>query len=416
LGQKFKFDLLTIDEAGQCDIPTSLVPISKCKNMVLIGDTNQLQPIILFEEHKNDKMMKQFNIDVEYSYYHHSILSAYKKMDSISREILLSYHYRCGKKIIEYSNKRFYEQRLNLTAIKENGSIQLLSVTNANQKHKNAQLEEAVEIVKYIKNNTLTDVFILTPFRNQEEVLNHYVTQAKAAGVIADSVSCGTIHKVQGQENKTIIISTALSTKTSPRTYDWIKNNSQLINVGITRAKQNLIVVTDLQAIDVLSRKDDDLYALIDYAAKNGTTHVTQSTVNKLTIGFSNNSRFEDEFYKTMQHYCSLKDTRFKRNVKIVDLFPEEANNSLLNKKEFDGVLFQDNQPKVVFEINGREHYHNKRTMHSDKLKMELLQRKKIQLLLIPNQYVKHYEFIRELINKFNGDVYQQTLFDGYEE
>jgi len=50
LGRKFKFDLLAIDEAGQCDIATSLIPISKCKNMVLIVDTNQLKPIIVFEE------------------------------------------------------------------------------------------------------------------------------------------------------------------------------------------------------------------------------------------------------------------------------------------------------------------------------------------------------------------------------
>ncbi len=35
---------------------------------------------------------------------------------------------------------------------------------------------------------------------------------------------------------------------------------------------------------------------------------------------------------------------------------------------------------------------------------------------MVPNQYVKHYEFIRELINKFNGDLYQASLFDGYEE
>ena len=90
------------------------------------------------------------------------------------------------------------------------------------------------------------------------------------------------------------MISTALSTKTSTKTYDWIKNNSQLINVGVTRAKENLIVVTDLKAIDMLSRKDDDLYALIEYATNNGTTHIAQSTVNKFTIGFSNNSKFED--------------------------------------------------------------------------------------------------------------------------
>lgn len=415
IGQNFKFDLLTIDEAGQCDIPNSLIPISKCKNMVLIGDTNQLKPIIVFDEEKNEKLMKQFNVDKEYDYYNNSILSSYKKIDTISREILLSYHYRCGSKIIDYSNKRFYEQRLNLTAVKKSGNVKLLTVSNVNQKQKNAQLDEAVAIINYIKENNLTDVFILTPFRNQEEVINHYLNEAKEMGAISNAVHCGTIHKVQGQENITIIISTALSTKTSQRTYDWIKNNSQLLNVGVTRAKENLIVVTDPKAINILSRKDDDLYALIAYAHHNGDIKIAQSEVNKFTIGFSNNSKFEDEFYKTMQHYCSLKDTRFKRNVKIIELFPEESNNPLVNKKEFDGVLFENNYPKVIFELNGTEHYHNKKTIKSDILKKELLDSKNIQLLFIPNQYVKHYEFIRELINKFNGNVFQQTLFDNYD-
>ena len=416
LGQKFKFDLVTMDEAAQCDIPTSLLPISKAKNMVLIGDTNQLKPIIIFDESKNEKLLKQFHVEDEYNYYYYnnSILSVFKKIDTISREILLSFHYRCGKKIIDYSNKRFYDQRLNLTAVKTSGTVKLLAVTNVNQKDKNAQIEESIAIVNYIKENKLTDVFILTPFRNQENTIKHYLQEAKRNNEIDETISCGTIHKVQGQENKTIIISTAISRKTTQKTYDWIKNNSELINVGITRAKENLIVVTDLNAIDKLSRKDDDLYALISYAITNGTTEIAQSTVNKFTIGFSNNSKFEDEFYKTMQHYCTLKDTRFKRNVKIIDLFPEESSNTLVNKKEFDGVLFQNNNPKVVFELNGQEHYNNKRTLQSDKAKMDLLASKEIQLLFIPNQYVKHYEFIRELINKFNGNVYQKTLFDGY--
>lgn len=415
LGQKFKFDLLTMDEAGQCDIPTSLIPISKCSNMVLIGDTNQLKPIIVFDEEKNQRLMKQFEIDEEYDYYNNSILSIYKNIDSVSREILLSYHYRCGKKIIDYSNKRFYEERLNLKAVATNGTVKLISVANVNQKNKNGQIEESSAIVNYIKDNNLSDVFILTPFRNQEEVIHHYLKEAKEKGAIDASVSCGTIHKVQGQENKTIIISTALSTKTSKSTYDWIKNNSQLLNVGVTRAKENLIVVTDLKAIDILSKKDDDLYALIDYAKQNGTTEITKSAVNKFTIGSSNNSKFEDEFYKTMQHYSSLKDTRFKRNVKIVELFPEESSNPLVNKKEFDGVLFENNIPKVVFELNGAEHYHNKKTIQSDQIKKELLISKNLQLLFIPNQYVKHYEFIRELINKINGHGYQTMLFEGYD-
>jgi len=415
LGKSFQFDLLTIDEAGQCDIATSLIPISKCKNMVLIGDTNQLKPIVVFEESKNEKLMKQFEIEGPYDYFNNSILSVYKRIDNISRDILLSYHYRCGKKIINYSNMRFYENRLNLTAIKNIGEVKLLDVNNVNHKNKNSQIEEANEILNYIKENQLSDVFIITPFRNQEEVINHYLNESKERGEINDSVCCGTIHKVQGQENKTIIISTSISRQTNSRTYDWIKNNSQLINVGVTRAKENLIVVTDKKAIDILSNKNDDLYALIEYVEKNGTIQISQSVVNKIAIGFSNNSKFEDEFYKTMQHYCSIQGSRFKRNVKVVDVFPEEKNNQLVNQKEFDGVLYQGNIPKIVFEINGSEHYTKKKTMESDKNKMELLKTKHIEGLFIPNQYVKHYEFIRELINKFNGDVYQISLFDGYD-
>ncbi|WP_433991515.1 hypothetical protein U8527_04100 [Kordia algicida OT-1] len=116
-----------------------------------------------------------------------------------------------------------------------------------------------------------------------------------------------------------------------------------------------------------------------------------------------------------MNHYCTVRGSKFKRNVKIIDLFSEEKNNRLVNKKEFDGVLYEGNVPKIVFELNGSEHYSRKSTIKSDQIKMELLKAKGIKLLFIPNQYVKHYEFIRELINKFKGDIYQKTLFDNYD-
>lgn len=415
LGQKYKFDLLVVDEAGQCDIATGLIPISKCKNMVLIGDTNQLKPIVVFEESTGQHLMRQFGIDKTYDYHNNSILSVYKRIDNISRDILLSYHYRCGKKIINYSNMRFYESKLNLSKIKINGELKLIDVNNVNQQNRNATIEEAGEIVKYIADHKLKDVFIITPFRNQEAILNQYLGNAKANNEIDESVRCGTIHKIQGQENKTIIISTSISRNTTARTYDWIKNNSQLINVGVTRAQENLIVVADKRAIDILSRKDDDLYALVDYVQKNGTTQIRQSTANRFTIGFSNDSKFEDEFYKTMSHYCSIQGSRFERNVKVSDVFPEEVNNPAVNKKEFDGVIYQGRMPKVVFEINGAEHYRNKKRIDSDKIKMQLLQSKGIDCITIPNPYVKHYEFIRELMNKIKGGVYQKSLFDEYD-
>jgi hypothetical protein len=412
LGRSFKFDLLVMDEAGQCDVATSLIPISKCSNMVLIGDTNQLKPIVVFEDARNKDLMNFYNIQDHYDYHKNSILSVYKRIDNISRSILLSQHYRCGRKIINYSNMRFYENKLNLTSNVHEGEVMLLDVNNINQSKKNAQVEEANEIVNYIKKNDLSDVFIITPFRNQELILNVILNQAKEKGEINDSVECGTIHKIQGRENKTIIISTAISKSTNPKTYNWIKNNSQLINVGVTRAKENLIVVTDKKAIDILSNKTDDLYALIEYVQKNGTTEVTRSNANKFTIGFSNDSKFEDEFYKTMQHFCSVSGAVYKRNVKIIDLFPEVKSDYLLCSKEFDGAIFENGLPKVVFELNGTEHATSIKAMNSDKIKIQFLHSKNIQLFVIPNQYVQHYEFIRNLMNKVNGEGYQTSIFE----
>jgi very-short-patch-repair endonuclease len=380
--------------------------------MVLIGDTNQLKPIVAFEEKRNDELMARFGISEPYNYYNNSILSTYKQIDNISRDILLSFHYRCGSKIINYSNMRFYENRLNLSMISTIGEVTLLNVNNRNVKRRNSAMEEAQEIVKYIEDNQLRDVFILTPFRNQEEVLNYYLRTAKEQGRIDLSVDCGTIHKVQGRENSTIIISAAISSSTTGKTYDWVKNNSELINVGVTRARERLVVVADKRAIDILSRKDDDLYALIEYVEQNGTTQVSESTAGKFTIGLSNNSVFEDEFYKTMSHYCSVQGTRFERNVKVTDIFPEEIGNASVNRKEFDGVIYTGKAPKVIFEIDGAEHYHHKKRITSDKLKMELAEKKDVKMIRVPNQYVKHYEYIRELVNKVKGGAYQRTLFD----
>jgi hypothetical protein len=114
-----------------------------------------------------------------------------------------------------------------------------------------------------------------------------------------------------------------------------------------------------------------------------------------------------------MSHYCSIQGTRFERNVKVIDVFPEALHNAAVNKKEFDGVIYQGIVPKVVFEINGPEHTRRKDRIASDKLKMELLASKNIARLVVPNPYVKHYEFIRELMNKIKGGVYQTALFEG---
>ena len=58
----FKFDLVIMDEAGQCNVAHSLIPICKAESLLLVGDPNQLKPVVLLEDHINDKLMEKFNV------------------------------------------------------------------------------------------------------------------------------------------------------------------------------------------------------------------------------------------------------------------------------------------------------------------------------------------------------------------
>lgn len=64
-----------MDEAGQCNIATSLIPIVRGTDLLLVGDPNQLQPITVIEENVNDDLLKRYGVGQEYNYVKNSIFS-----------------------------------------------------------------------------------------------------------------------------------------------------------------------------------------------------------------------------------------------------------------------------------------------------------------------------------------------------
>ena len=138
----------------------------------------------------------------------------------------------------------------------------------------------------------------------------------------------------------------------------------------------------------------------------------------EIVIGKSNNSYYEKEFYKTISHFCSVNKTfEAERNVSFSKIF---ANDNELKKlkSEFDCVLYKKSFygkiPKIVIEINGGEHFGDKKREMADKRKAEICQKKGIELIMIPNTFVKSYEQLREIIIKSkNRNDTQLSLFDG---
>ena len=409
----FMFDLVIMDESGQCNAATALIPIAKAESLLLVGDPNQLKPVIVLEDSMNDLLKEKYNVCEKYDYKKNSILDIMVANDSISKYILLKYHYRCGKRIINFSNQRYYNNSLNLNYLFEDGSLEVLDVKNQNVKQKNEAYEEALAIVNYIERNGVTNAYIITPFVNQKELI---LSLLKEKGI--SDIGCGTIHSMQGAEKDTIIISPAISPKTSKKTFEWIKNNHELINVAVTRAKSKLVIAADTEVINTISDKKDDLYNLIEYAKNNGKLSVPPNESVKAEIGKSNGSNAEDEFFKTVSHFCSCQKTyEAERNVKASKIF---KNDPYLEDMqfEFDLVLYKktifSKKPVIIFEVNGGEHLGSVRREHSDRYKMKICSDRGIKLIIIQNSFVKAYEYIADIImsSQNRSKSIQQTLFD----
>lgn len=419
------FDLVIMDEAGQCNIASSLIPIVRGENLLLVGDTNQLQPVTVIENDVNLDLMNKYNISKEYNYVRNSILSLMLRKDNNSKCILLRYHYRCGKRIASFVNQRFYEKQLKL--LNENlGDLLYVNVQNTSKaKLRNSYNEEAYEIAKIIKENNYKDVGIITPFVNQAALINEYLEQF---GI--EDVKAGTVHTLQGSEKSVIIMSSALSLKTAKRTMGWIKNNYELINVAVTRAKNKFIFVGDKEAIDALSKNDtNDIKALSDYVFSNGEISVPQSEA-VINYDFSNDSKSEREFFETIKPYFNRRGSKFRieRNVlvekaiKNVNYFDHKE----IGMKEFDvivqvsGGLFNRQYKTIVaFEIDGGEHVGSKETALRDRKKEEICAKYNIKLIRIPNSAVKDYESIIGIFEFTIGKIHnldeafeQMSLFE----
>lgn len=422
---KPQFDLVIMDEAGQCNIATSLIPIVRGTNLLLVGDTNQLQPVTVIEQNINDDLKTKYGVNEEYDYVHNSILSTMLKKDNNSKNILLRYHYRCGKKIANFVNQRFYEQQLKLLN-DQSGDLVYYNVKNTyNPQFRNSFKEEAAQIAKIIKDNHYKDVGIITPFVNQAALINDYLLKM---GI--NDIRAGTIHTLQGSEKSVIIMSPALSLRTGKKTMDWIKNNHELINVGVTRAKDKFIFVGDKEAIDKLSGEEtNDIKVLSDYIFKNGEIVIPKSDV-AISYDFSNDSKNEKDFFDTIQPYFNRRGSKFRieRNVPVKDaiksIHPDDL--KFVGKKEFDVIvqvtsgLFRNRYHTiVVFEVDGGEHVGSKRSAELDRQKESICKNYGIKLIRIPNSAVKDYELIISLfefvVKKLSNieEAYtQMSLFD----
>jgi DNA-directed RNA polymerase subunit L len=407
------FDMAILDEASQCNTAMSLIPILRGNSLMLVGDPQQLNPVIQLDPATNITLREKYAVPDEYDYIKNSIYKTFLGCDAVSDEILLSTHYRCAEKIIEFSNKKYYNGKLRVKS--KSGTEQQLRMidipVNESGRERNTAREEALQILSYVKDNPEKSIGIITPFVNQQKLIREMLADEKL-----DNVTCGTVHAFQGDEKDVILFSLALTSRSSTGTYEWLKNNKELINVAVSRAKEQLIVYGSRGEVERLhqSGTEDDLHELVNYVCSAGDCKVSSRSVSSRALGCKPYStETEQAFLENLSHalgnissdkYSVEKEVAishvFRNNEPFIDLF---------YTGRFDFVVYgrlaKEKWPVLAIELDGKEHVENEIVKARDAKKNEICRAHKFELIRVENSYARRYNFIKDiLLNYFKGN------------
>ena len=254
LNDNVVYDYVIMDESSQVDIATGALAMSCAKNMVIVGDTNQLPNVVdKHTEIRADAIFNQYNLSKGYRFTNSFLQSVLEVMPNVTQTMLRE-HYRCHPKIIEFCNQKFYRGNL-IIMTEDHGEKDVLKVikTVKGNHSRNHFSQRQIDIIKNeIIPNDITnkkETGIISPYNNQVQSLKEQI----------DGIEQATVHKFQGKEKDTIIISTVEDEIT-----DFV-DDPYLLNVAVSRAKKKLILVVTGNE----QNKERNIMDLIDYIQYN---------------------------------------------------------------------------------------------------------------------------------------------------
>lgn len=294
---KHLFDFLIVDEASQSEMLSSIIAMSCARNLVVVGDSKQLEQI----NNKNiinssKELAKKYQISKEYIYEENSLLGSIRKVYKDGPVTLLREHYRCHPTIINFINSKYYNNELVImTKPKERFPITILKLVEGNHARRNPDgpgqynQREIDEIKEYLKNNDLSDVGIISPFRFQ---VSKYIEQLTDVF----NIEIDTVHKFQGRQKQNIILSTVVNnleiSENNERLIDFI-NNPKLFNVALSRAINKVVLVV---THNLYNSSNNNFSDFIRYAEYNIDS--TEIMAGKVTSVFDMLYRDYSEVYK----------------------------------------------------------------------------------------------------------------------
>ncbi len=260
------YDYLIMDEASQVSIETGALALTCAKNAVIVGDTLQLPNVVTKEDIiKLNTIFDEYKVSQGYNCAEYSFLQSVCTIIPNVKQTLLREHYRCHPKIINFCNQRFYGGNL-LIMTKDNDEDNVLMAVKTvpghhTRGHYNQREIDVVrqEIIPTLKEEM--DIGVITPYNEQVNEFNRQLPLIETA----------TIHKYQGREKDTIIMSVV-----DDEISEFV-DDPNLLNVAISRAKKRFFLVVSGNK----QERKGNIVELLDYIAYNNFS-VTESKINSI--------------------------------------------------------------------------------------------------------------------------------------
>ena len=248
---KYEYDTVVIDEAGQALEPACWIPILKAKKVILAGDHCQLPPTIKSQEAAKKGLEKTLLEKL-----------VEKHPEAV---VLLDTQYRMNEQIMAHSSKTFYGNSLkahNSVALHrilpDLTPLQFIDTAGCGFDEKlegtsSTNPEEAAFLVKRVEdlmenwqNNPSPSIAIISPYKQQIQILNEYVKASSILKPYLTNISVNTIDSFQGQERDAVFIS---MTRSNTDGEIGFVADTRRMNVAMTRARKLLVVVGDSATI-----------------------------------------------------------------------------------------------------------------------------------------------------------------------
>jgi len=313
LREDYKYDYIIMDESSQVDLITGVLALSVAKNAVIVGDLKQL-PNVITTENKNriEEISKKYNIESNYDYLQHSFLESVKKTLKNAPRTLLREHYRCHPKIVQFCNKKFYDNQL-IIMTEDYGEDDVLkayitSEGNHARGHLNQRQIDVIEkevIPELSKKVDSKNIGIISPYRKQRD---------KIQQTINTDLKIDTVHKFQGREEEAIIITTVDNEITE------FVDDPKMLNVAVTRAKKYLRLVVSNNE----NNKNTNIGDLIRYIKYNNFETIESKTKSIYDLLYKQNRQKRLEYLKNKKRVSDFDSENLTYN--LIDKILKENN------------------------------------------------------------------------------------------